>query len=369
MELKKACEKTFLFSKDNSLLNQSVETYANYIETIFDKTRLGRLPLKYRIISQIQLKEPLYRQSKGRGFLGEIPIQMGLLRKNKLSFILRIQRALRLQSVKILILESLRLGQILLKSQFITREQLEKALEKQQKSKKLLAKIIFEMKLTSQSTLQALLEFQKLAKKIVVMSVTILLVGGCAGGVQDNRISATYTNSKGKTYNNQSYNYQGTPVPFTPYELKYKRIRDYLKRAHQFKYEAEKKTPDHWQLPEETEKLGKGDCEDKAIWLYCKLLNEGFNDVRLVIGKQREDSPKLHAWVAWYSKGKVYILDPTFDSEMWEIRQYPKGYYTPYYSFYRDKSWTHLPNTKFVNPHLKNDRNIHLLRYPSGQRR
>ena len=61
---------------------------------------------------------------------------------------------------------------------------------------------------------------------------------------------------------------------------------------------------DFWQFPEETEHLGRGDCEDKAIWLYAKMLAEGFDDVRLVLGKYIESDTVFHAWVVWYPQIK-----------------------------------------------------------------
>jgi hypothetical protein len=98
---------------------------------------------------------------------------------------------------------------------------------------------------------------------------------------------------------------------------------------------------DYWQLPEETESRGAGDCEDKAIWLYTRLIAMGFEDVRLVVGKYRPNQADLHAWVMYRSKGKVYILDPAIYQGLWEARHYPKGYYRPFYSYSKDKRWRH----------------------------
>jgi hypothetical protein len=98
---------------------------------------------------------------------------------------------------------------------------------------------------------------------------------------------------------------------------------------------------DWWQLPEETERRGAGDCEDKAIWLYAKLLEEGFEDVRLVVGKYRTDQPGCHAWVVYYHSEKVYILDPTKAGRPWQAKHYPKGFYWPLYSYSKDNRWCH----------------------------
>ena len=120
-----------------------------------------------------------------------------------------------------------------------------------------------------------------------------------------------------------------------------------MKKAHEFQYDEElfyERLPnpafnikgamaDYWQLPDETEKRGKGDCEDKAIWLYSKLLKDGFADVRLVIGKYRRSDILFHAW--------VFILDPTKRKTVRELKDFASDYYQPYYSYYREKRWCH----------------------------
>lgn len=156
----------------------------------------------------------------------------------------------------------------------------------------------------------------------------------------------------------QNYDYKGVVIEKTPYDNKYKKVKEYLDKAASFSYEEDRNSDrlltsslikiemrgskaDYWQLPEETEKKGRGDCEDKAIWLYSKLIREGFEDVRLVIGKYRDSSTSFHAWVVWYSGDKIYILDPTKNKGIWDIKDYPSGYYKPYYSYYRNKKWRH----------------------------
>ena len=107
---------------------------------------------------------------------------------------------------------------------------------------------------------------------------------------------------------------------------------------------------DYWQLPEETEKLGTGDCEDKAIWLYERLLEHSYTNVRLVVGKYQADKNVYHVWVNLYVttpgkdgkvEQKVYILDPTMDSKAWDAKSFPAGYYLPLYSFYKNQRWAH----------------------------
>ncbi len=78
----------------------------------------------------------------------------------------------------------------------------------------------------------------------------------------------------------------------------------------------------NWQLPFETERLGTGDCDDKAVWLYSKLLKDGVGNVRLVLGNYKKGELSVHMWVNWYQDGQVYILDPTVDNSIRTVTQY-----------------------------------------------
>jgi len=327
---------------ENTLLQENVGLYVDSIKKTLADSRIGSLLVEEHAITPFQLKRALKIQQEERGALGKILVRMGAADEEDINRVLNAQKIRRFQSLSTFLLGKLRLGQILITNRVITGRQLTEALKTQKASKQPLGEILVEMKVISRTTLQTFLKIQKRIKKIVVMSSLALVLGGCATtdmsvkGIHGKGISGT-----GKHVNHQSYDYQGKPAAVTPYESKYKRVRDYLKTASRFRYKRDKKGADYWQLPEETEKLGTGDCEDKAIWLYSKLLKDGFEDVRLVIGKEKENSRIFHSWVAWYPQGKVYILDPANDSQMWELRKYPKGYYKPYYSFYRDKSWRH----------------------------
>lgn len=152
-------------------------------------------------------------------------------------------------------------------------------------------------------------------------------------------------------------------------------VEKYLRHAYNFRYKEDTPGPivqrvsgstagtytgfytsqgyDYWQLPNETQKLGTGDCEDKAIWLYVRLLQHGYTNVRLVVGKYEASSSVYHVWVNWYVKtvGKdgrvketVYILDPTVDYRPWPASSFSAGYYLPLYSFYKDQRWVHPLN-------------------------
>jgi predicted transglutaminase-like cysteine proteinase len=102
------------------------------------------------------------------------------------------------------------------------------------------------------------------------------------------------------------------------------------------------KQRDLWQLPEETEALGAGDCEDLAIWLYSKLLSEGLSNIRFTVGLAgSEENQSMHAWVTWYERGEIYILDPSRRGGIFGPGQSGSITYQPYYSYYLNQKWHH----------------------------
>ncbi|MBW2058580.1 MAG: hypothetical protein JRH07_02570 [Deltaproteobacteria bacterium] len=170
----------------------------------------------------------------------------------------------------------------------------------------------------------------------------------------------------------QTLNSRGWPASRTPYDRKYRkvetylastpridgrfscpsfviqrsRIEHYLEEARRFRFQEEGtlatgKQQDHWQLPEETEKLRSGDCEDLAIWLYCRLIAEGFSNIRFTLGLAGATKRAMHAWVTWYEKGKTYILDPSRKQGIYSLDLTEATTYQPYYSYYLDRKWHH----------------------------
>ncbi|NIO03072.1 MAG: hypothetical protein GTN74_00230 [Proteobacteria bacterium] len=166
--------------------------------------------------------------------------------------------------------------------------------------------------------------------------------------------------------------YLGSETPRTPYDRKYRRVeaylvsiqqiktvsynpsfsiqeskvRHYLKRARRFRFEKEDLLSsgiegDYWQLPEETERVRSGDCEDLAIWLYYHLLDEGFRNIRFTLGFAGAEDKAVHAWVTWYDRGKTYILDPSRKEGIYNSTQLGAITYQPWYSYYFDRRWSH----------------------------
>jgi len=205
----------------------------------------------------------------------------------------------------------------------ISARELNRAIKLQKRSRRLLGEILVETGAISRKILNLALNAQK---KILIMAFVAFLSGSVTGCV---------------TLEPGHYDHMGISTRTTPYENQYKKVRKYLETASRFKYKADRIGADYWQTPHETEKLGMGDCEDKAIWLYSKLIKEGFDNVRLVLGDYRRSKSSVHMWVNWYQDGQVYILDPTINDGIWKAEQYSKEYYSPSYSFYKDKRWKH----------------------------
>ncbi|HUW32489.1 MAG TPA: hypothetical protein VM223_12830 [Planctomycetota bacterium] len=136
--------------------------------------------------------------------------------------------------------------------------------------------------------------------------------------------------------------YNGTPAQRTPYDGKYEKVRKYLREAAtRIRYTPEDDNIDYWQLPQETEALGTGDCEDMAIWLYDKLRRAGVTGIRFCIGKHVQDSSIMHAWVLWFDGSKTFVLDPSVSGELQNVKDIPSRLYTPYYSYDGDRKWIH----------------------------
>ena len=98
---------------------------------------------------------------------------------------------------------------------------------------------------------------------------------------------------------------------------------------------------DYWPLPYEIEERGKASREDIAVWLYSRLLKKGFTNIRLIIGKYRSTDITFHAWVVWHHGSRIFVLDPTHQSAIRDLRDFPADYYRPYCSYYNTDKESH----------------------------
>ena len=79
--------------------------------------------------------------------------------------------------------------------------------------------------------------------------------------------------------------------------------------------EAEPPGVDHWKLPSETLRDGKGDCEDKAFLLQQMLLEKGVKTGSVVFGwyQLNEEEGYNHVWLEIKLDDKLYVVDPAND--------------------------------------------------------
>ncbi len=80
----------------------------------------------------------------------------------------------------------------------------------------------------------------------------------------------------------------------------------------QVEYRKEPGEENHWQKPEETRKIGFGDCEDLTLLLIDEWYKEGIKG-KFVIGYCTIKDTSLHCWAELPINDITYIVDPSFD--------------------------------------------------------
>lgn len=197
---------------------------------------------------------------------------------------------------------------------------------------------------------QITLRFQR---KALILTLLTLMTGSMVScvsytpGHYDHAGISTLSTPYDSKYQKVQYSpnyYEPTDTLKTeaPHNKDYQKVYEYLETASRFEYMADVKGADYWQSPSETERLGTGDCDDKAIWLYSKLIKEGIDNIRLVLGNYKSGEFSVHMWVNWYQDGQVLILDPTIDNGIRSSFEYWTDYYQPFYSFYKGEKWKHF---------------------------
>jgi len=124
-------------------------------------------------------------------------------------------------------------------------------------------------------------------------------------------------------------------------------VEGLTERAYDFRY-------DHIEAyrarsPEEVESSGRGDCKDKALWLYSKLAAAGARDMQLVVGKKDNQAQEFHAWLYLSFNGRTYLLDPTFSGSMTEVSEVGADEYIPVYAYDNHGSYIYETATAALN--------------------
>lgn len=88
-----------------------------------------------------------------------------------------------------------------------------------------------------------------------------------------------------------------------------------------------------WKTPGEMKASGTGDCKAKAVSLYYLMRAYGARNVMLVVGRKSSNSQGTHAWLIWKSQGRVFLLDPTAQSQAIEITGSDLKNYVPHFAY------------------------------------
>lgn len=133
-------------------------------------------------------------------------------------------------------------------------------------------------------------------RKFLSLAAAALLLTGCA-------TVKNITNVKKRSWNCgvESLDLEGYQKVYLPYV-----------KAASIRFLPEGGREDYWQTPEETERLGTGDCEDFGIYLN-HLWNKNELLGRVVIGHALKKEPKKwHVWNEINWKGEDYLVDASW---------------------------------------------------------
>jgi len=105
-----------------------------------------------------------------------------------------------------------------------------------------------------------------------------------------------------------------------------------LEQAFRIRRKNELGLRDNWQTPEQTQRLGTGDCEDKAIYL-SKLLTEQEIPNNVVFGKYLKSHLFYrHSWNEVDFNNQTYLLDPSSRTKLLKS-EVPDDIFISDYSF------------------------------------
>ena len=121
--------------------------------------------------------------------------------------------------------------------------------------------------------------------------------------------------------------------------------------------DSQNKPADYWKSPEETRKLGKGDCEDFAIYLNSLWNHEGIRG-RIVIGYLNQGDNDKHAWNEIIWNDQIFIADAS--AKRFALKKsLPRNMYIED----NEKSFAHFLINFMYNRH---DKGINYGNMPSG---
>ena len=141
-------------------------------------------------------------------------------------------------------------------------------------------------------------------KKMVILSLFLILLHTNISPIV---VSLDYK-ATGFSFRLERHDYRDFLTGYEPgIDMKGKKLKDYLKiMSKKFTYIRDIDNfgySDIWQIPEQLEKSGRGDCEDMSIYLADWLISDGY-DAWVVIGTFHDQG---HAWV----EVGDFILDAT----------------------------------------------------------
>jgi hypothetical protein len=154
-----------------------------------------------------------------------------------------------------------------------------------------------------------------------------------------------------------SADWTGRAVSMTPFDLKLMgagfyeisdarpdatplTVEQIFGKALTFQYQRD--NSDQWQDPDATERMRTGDCEDMAVWLYRELKRNGYQRVRVMVGKFESGEKVHHVWVTLpASSGDDLILDPALQTRVWRRSALLPDLYVPSYSFDGARKYDH----------------------------
>jgi hypothetical protein len=102
--------------------------------------------------------------------------------------------------------------------------------------------------------------------------------------------------------------------------------------------------------PEQLEAAGRGDCKDKALWLYAKLAGAGVEDIHFVVGKKDAMADEFHAWLYFKVQGRTYLADPTFSSSVQPASDFDRDEYIPAFSYSGEQAYAYQTAAASFDP-------------------